>query len=231
MSEPRSALEVSLSEEKLRAEIDALHITSGLRVKETQLADLNQEHKALEIVAAHRYMKAELAKADESRILSFYGAVNSGSAAAAIQKLADWHRRDPGEPIEMIFNSPGGSVIDGLALFDYIQELRRRGTHVTTITMGMAASMGGILLQAGDVRVASKNSVLLIHEVSSGAGGKVSEIEDELAFMKLLQDKCVNILAERSTLSATQIKHRWIKKDWWIAADEALKLGFVDEIR
>lgn len=232
MSDPiRSAQEILLSEEKLRAEIAHLQASTLVKGKESQYADLQQAHKALEIAASERYMRAELAKADDARVLSFYGAVTSSSASAAIQKLSDWHRRDPGLPIEIIFNSPGGSVIDGLALFDYILDLRSRGTHITTITMGMAASMGGVLLQSGDHRIASKHSVLLIHEVSSGAGGKVSEIEDQLKFMELLQAKCLDILAERSTMSTRQIATKWKKTDWWLPADEALKLGFVDEVR
>lgn len=220
----RTELEISLNEQVLAGQVIKLG-------KESRLLDADIARKELEVISGERYLRSERAKADESRIMDFNGAVSGSSAAAARQKLADWHRRDPGEPIEIIFNSPGGSVIDGLALYDYILELRRRGTRITTITMGMAASMGGILLQAGDLRVASANSVILIHEVSSGAGGKVSEIEDQLKFMEVLQDKCLNILADRSTLSVLQIRKRWIKKDWWLTADEALKLGFVDEIR
>lgn len=220
----RTPKEIQLSESKLELEIAKLE-------KEGSLLDIEFQRKTLELDSAGRYVRSERAKADEARVFPFYGSVSGSAVASAISKLSDWSRRDPGEPIEIVFNSPGGSVIDGLALFDYIQELRSRGTHITTITMGMAASMGGVLLQAGDVRVASKNSVLLIHEVSAGTQGKVSEMEDHLKFMEVLQGKCLEILADRSSMTARQIATKWKKTDWWLSADEALKLGFVDAVR
>ncbi len=109
--------------------------------------------------------------------------------------------------------------------------IKAAGHTLTTVTVGMAASMGGILLQAGDVRVASRNSVILIHEVATGASGKMTDLEDEVEFAKSLQKKLVSILAERSTMTAKQIENRWKRRDWWLSSDEALKLGFVDAIR
>jgi ATP-dependent protease ClpP protease subunit len=90
--------------------------------------------------------------------------------------------------------------------------------------------MGGILLQAGDERVIGKNAHLMIHEISAGAVGKLSEIEDEAKFCAMLSDRLVDILAERSTLTPTQIKRRWKRKDWWLSAEEAVELGFADRI-
>jgi ATP-dependent Clp protease protease subunit len=95
----------------------------------------------------------------------------------------------------------------------------------------MAASMGGILLQAGSHRVLAPNAYMLIHEVSSLAWGGASELEDEVAFVKRLQDRILDILAERSTMTRQQIARKWKRKDWWLDAPEALRLGFVDEIR
>lgn len=209
---------------KIEAEIGGLYQEAEVRDIKLRLdtAQLHQSERALEI---------ERAKAEENRIYTFYGAVSSSSVGPALKSLGEWHRRDASAPIELIFNSPGGNVLDGLALFDYIQELRHRGTPINTVTMGMAASMGGILLQAGEKRIASKNSLILIHEVSAGAGGKVSEIEDQLKFMEVLQAKCLAILAERSSMTVKQIATKWKKTDWWLGADEALKLGFVDEVR
>lgn len=227
----RSVIEIELSEEKLRREIASLTAAEIKFSLESDFIRKDLEAKDLELIVKNRFVRDEAAKSDEARILTFYGPVTQTSASGAISKLSEWYRRSPGEDIEIVFNSPGGSVIDGLALFDYIQELRRRGTKITTITMGMAASMGGVLLQAGDLRIASPNSVMLIHEVSAGSHGKVSEIEDHLKFMEVLQGKCLDILAERSIMTARQIATKWKKTDWWLSADEALKLGFVDEIR
>ncbi len=96
--------------------------------------------------------------------------------------------------------------------------------------MGMAASMGGILLQAGDKRVIGSESVLLVHEISFGAGGKIGEVEDEVAFAKMLTQRVLKIFANRTKMTARQIDAKWKRKDWWMDSDEALKLGFVDEI-
>jgi ATP-dependent Clp endopeptidase proteolytic subunit ClpP len=177
------------------------------------------------------YQLRDLADASEHRILTFYGEVGAVSVAKALTELGIWARRDPTQPIKLIFNSPGGSVFDGLALFDYLTELRSDGHQITTVGMGMAASMGGVLLQAGSHRVLAPNAYMLIHEVSSLAWGGASELEDEVAFVKRLQDRILDILAERSTMTRQQIARKWKRKDWWLDAPEALKLGFVDEVR
>lgn len=166
-----------------------------------------------------------------NRIYTFDGPVQRGSVADCIGQLGLWRRQDPAQPIQIVFNSPGGSVFDGLALYDFIQELRGSGTRVDTMALGMAASMGGVLLQAGEERVMSRHSYLLIHEVSSGAIGSMSELEDEVKFSKRLQNRLLDILAERSTLSADQIARKWKRKDWWLDAHEAHELGFCDEVR
>jgi ATP-dependent Clp endopeptidase proteolytic subunit ClpP len=147
-----------------------------------------------------------------------------------MRRLAIWHRLEPGSDIEIIFTSPGGDVISGLALFDYIQELRASGHKVTTKAQGYAASMASILLQAGDVRVMNAEAWLLIHEASFGAGGKLGEVEDTVEWVKKVSKRIKDIYAKRSSLTAPQIEQRWRRKDWWIDADEALKLGFCDEI-
>lgn len=166
----------------------------------------------------------------QHRTYTFYDSVKQASVEKAMREIGAMCRRDPGQDLKIVLNSPGGSVLDGLALFDFLQVLRSEGHHIEVVALGMAASMGGVLLQAGDVRSIGKNAWLLIHEVSSGAIGNVSEIEDELEFIKKLQDNLVKILAERSTMTERQIKTKWKKKDWWLSATEALELGFVDQI-
>ena len=188
------------------------HMARGAKVK----ADEAEREQAL--IAATEY---------ENRIYTFDGAVRSASVQHAIAELGLWVRRDPSKPIKVIFNSPGGGVFDGMALYDYIQQIRQE-TRVDTVALGMAASMGGVLLQAGETRTMSKHSYLLIHEVSGGSIGKTSEMEDELRFSKKLQDRLLEILAERSTLTKQQIARRWRKTDWWLSAEESRELGFCD---
>jgi ATP-dependent protease ClpP protease subunit len=90
--------------------------------------------------------------------------------------------------------------------------------------------MAGILLQAGDVRVMNAEAWLLVHEASFGAGGKLGEVEDTVEWVKKVSKRVKDIFAKRSNLSSSQIESRWRRKDWWIDADEALKLGFCDVI-
>lgn len=188
------------------------------------------ERAELELSNLKRESAKANADAQEALTYTFYDGVSAESIKPALAELGRWTRRFPGKPIKLIVNSPGGSVIAGLALFDYIQELRANGHHVTVVALGMAASMGGILLQAGDKRVIGKHAMLLIHEVSSGTSGKVSEMGDSLEFSNKLWDKLSKILAERSKLSPAQVKRKSYKKDWWLDAEEAVELGFADEI-
>lgn len=183
-----------------------------------------------EVVRAERELEAWNASSDEHRIYQFFGAVDSSNVTAAIDILGNWARRQPNSKLTIVFNSPGGSVIHGLALYDFMSQIKEDGHHITTTARGLAASMGGILLQGGHERLIGKNSHVLIHEISSIGMGKVSEMEDEMKFMKRLQDRVLDILAERSSLSKTQIKNRWARKDWWLGAEECVKLGFADKI-
>ncbi len=91
--------------------------------------------------------------------------------------------------------------------------------------------MAGILLQAGDVRTMGRESWLLIHQAAFSALGSTYEIEDRVEWVKRIQDRILDIFADRSKLTKAQIRRRWHRKDWWIDSDEALKLGLVDELR
>jgi ATP-dependent Clp protease protease subunit len=168
--------------------------------------------------------------------------------------LTEWVRRseslDEKPPITVIFDSPGGSVIDGMHLWDFLSYVKSQGHHLTTVAFGMAASMAGILLQAGDTRVLGRESYLLIHEVSFGAGGKIGEVEDEIKFIKKIQSRVLDIFAERAadaliTRGDRKLENRkevikerrqkvarnWERKDWWLDSTECLEFGLVDEVR
>lgn len=223
---------------KLEAEARAqAALTSKLEAEaahSTQLARKTLAEADFYEVNARQQLRLEedvLAGDRFHHIYTLNESVNARSSQNAIEALALWHRTDPKCEIEFIINSPGGSVIEGMALFDYLTMLRRAGHKITTTTLGMAASMGGILLQAGDHRVMGKEAYILIHEVAFGAGGKIGEVEDSVAFSKMIQKRILDILSSRSTMTAKQIDAKWKRKDWWLDSDEALKLGFVDEVR
>jgi ATP-dependent Clp endopeptidase proteolytic subunit ClpP len=198
------------------------------------------ELQKLELEIAHLRVKAEIevarfdraqATADAARVYPLTGEISSISVKYAIDTITEWFRLDPEAPIEIVINSGGGSVFAGLALFDYIQMVRGAGCPVTTTAVGMAASMAGVLLQAGSTRVMSEHSYLMVHEASTATWGKLSELRDEVELIDKLEERMLLILAERSTMSAKQIKAKCARRDWWLSAQEALKLGFCDEIR
>jgi ATP-dependent protease ClpP protease subunit len=95
----------------------------------------------------------------------------------------------------------------------------------------MAASMAGILLQAGDVRWVGGQAWIMIHRAAFGAFGKTYEVEDEVEFVKRIEERCLDIFVSRSKLTKQKIKKNWDRKDWWINPDEAKELALVDEVR
>ena len=231
-----------MSEEKKTPE----EIKADLLVKESEvlkaqaeIARTDAETKKLLAEAGQAeldYQKAyktrlkELSTDEENHLYRFNKDVSSISVQACMSKLTQWHRQDPGCDIEIIFSSPGGSIIDGFELFDFIQELRQ--THkVTTGSLGMAASMAGILLQAGTHRWIGHQAWMMIHRAAFGAIGKTYEVEDEVRLVKRIEERCLDIFVSRSKLTKQKIKRNWDRKDWWIDADECLTLGLVDEIK
>ena len=115
-------------------------------------------------------------------------------------------------------------------LFDTITFLKDAGHNITTIAVGMAASMGSILLQAGTTRKMTSNSFVLLHEISTGAQGKVGDIEDAMELMKKLEHRSLVIFSTRSGLTTTKLKNMQLRKDLWLSAEECLKLKLVDEV-
>lgn len=211
---------------KARDEAEARKLTA-----EAREAEANARVAELKLEAAEESEKARLADDDHRHVLRFMGPVVDASVKASIDKLVRWHRLDPTCDITIVFDSPGGGIIEGFSLFDQILWLRDHGHKVTTIGQGMAASMAGVLLQAGDVRVMSPQASLLIHEASFGAMGSFGQVEDQVKFVQKLQERILQIFADRSTLSTAQIRNRWKRTNWWLDANEALELGFVDEVR
>lgn len=192
---------------------------------EARVADLDASHKERQ--------RREADAADvHHHCYRFTGGVGKDSVEKCMSKLTEWHRLAPtGTPFEVIFFSPGGDIISGMALFDHLRWLSSVGHKITTGMTGMAASMGGILMQAGDHRWASGESWYLIHRASFGAGGKTFEVEDEVEWVKRIEKRIIKIFTTRTHLTEAKIKRNWDRKDWWIDADQALEFGLVDEIR
>jgi Vilmaviridae head maturation protease len=224
----------------LEAEAKKSLADAGKSKAEGRKAVADAKRSEVELARVQRAEREELAKDQHFHIYVFDEAVGAASAEKCILKLAQWSRTDPGCDIEIIFNSPGGDVVAGMALFDYIQRVRKQDHRVTTTALGMAASMAGILLQAGDTRKMGPEAWLLIHEASFGTHGSFGDVVDTVKWIEKIQDRILGIFARRSEesdpetatnkLTKNQIKRRWHRTDWWISSDDALKHGFVDEI-
>ena len=216
---------------KLNAEADVAEVEKQIKEEELKQYKDSTESSRLVMEMARDKHKLYHATDAQHRTVRFIGQVTSASVKEAVDKLVSFHRLDPECDITFLIDSPGGGITEGLALYDTLKWLRREGHEITTIANGMAASMGGILLQAGSTRVMTAESSLLIHEASFGAVGSMGTIEDTVEYVKMLQERLLDILAERSSLTKRAIKTRWMRKNWWIMSDEALTLKFVDEIR
>jgi ATP-dependent Clp endopeptidase proteolytic subunit ClpP len=221
----RSLLDIALP---IGAPPDNLHEQRAWA--ELRKLQLETERAILELDALRRQERDRAADPRAANVYTFYSGVDAESVQQCMAELGTWSRREPGCDITVIFNSPGGSVLDGLALFDYLRQLRALGHQVTTMALGRAASMGAVLLQAGTKRVIGQNAFLLIHEVSHLSSGRVSELEDSVEFTKRLQKRLLAILAERSSLTERDIQRRWARKEWWVDAAEAVELGLADEL-
>jgi len=195
-----------------------------------------QEHlaitSAMALEKARRKRDVELADDEYHHVYVFNDTVTSNSVNMCRDTLSTWHRLSPKCDITVVFDSPGGNVIAGMSLFDYLRYLSRQGHQITTICSGMAASMAGILLQAGDVRICGPESYILIHELSASTGGKINEMKDDVEFYNKICQRVINIFVKRSggKLTKAFMVKNWTRKDWWLSSDEALKLGLVDKV-
>jgi ATP-dependent Clp protease protease subunit len=135
---------------------------------------------------------------------------------------------DGKKDINLYINSPGGSVTSGLAIYDTMQFLT---CDVNTYCIGMAASMGAVLLAAGakGKRYALPNSDIMIHQVSGGAQGTASDVERTVEFMYKLKKRLIHILALHTGKSDAVVAHD-SDRDYYMNADEAKSYGLVDEV-
>lgn len=171
---------------------------------------------------------------DEHHNLPFFFPVQGTTAVLGMQTLGMWARRSPDAlaagPFTIEIGSPGGEVMPGLALIDYIRALRAKGYIINTHGFGEIASMAAVLLQAGSTRSISENSYILLHEPSTMSQGTSTKMRDESRWIDRIENRLASLLAERSSLSVEEIKRGWHRRDWWLDAEEALHYGFVDEV-
>ncbi|PYI51316.1 ATP-dependent Clp endopeptidase proteolytic subunit ClpP [Paenibacillus flagellatus] len=164
----------------------------------------------------------------KDRIIFLGTPVNDAIANAIIAQMLFLAAQDPDKDISLYINSPGGSITAGMAIFDTMQFIK---PDVSTICVGMAASMGAFLLAAGakGKRYALPNSEVMIHQPLGGAEGQASDIEIRAKRIIKLREKLNGILAERTGQPLERID-KDTDRDYFMSADEAAAYGIIDKV-
>lgn len=164
----------------------------------------------------------------DTRIVYLGTQVNSESSNAVIKQLLLLEHRAPGEPITLYINSPGGSVVDGMAIYDTLQRI---SSPVHAVVAGMAASMGAVILSGCEKgqRSIMKNGEVLLHQPMGGSQGSASDIEISARRLLKMKQTLLRLLAENCDQPYEKLVED-CDRDHWLDADEALAYGIVDHI-
>jgi ATP-dependent Clp protease, protease subunit len=164
----------------------------------------------------------------KDRIVFIGTAIDDHVANLVVAQMLFLQMEDPKRDINLYINSPGGSVTAGLAIYDTMQFVT---CDVATYCVGIAASMGAVLLTAGTKgkRYALPNSDIMIHQVSGGAQGSASDVERTVEYMFKLKRRLIGILAHHTGKTEEQIQAD-SDRDYWISAQQAKDYGLVDEV-
>lgn len=162
------------------------------------------------------------------RIIMLSEEVNDTTASLIVAQLLYLEAQDPDKDIQFYINSPGGSVTAGFAIYDTMQYIK---ADVSTICIGMAASMGAFLLAAGTKgkRIALPNSEIMIHQPSGGAKGQATDIQIQAKRMAELKAKLNKILADNTGKPLADIE-RDTERDYFMSAEEAKAYGVIDKV-
>ncbi len=162
------------------------------------------------------------------RIIILSEEVNDANASLVVAQLLYLEAQDPDKEIQFYINSPGGAVTAGMAIYDTMQYIK---ADVSTICIGMAASMGAFLLSSGakGKRIALPNAEIMIHQPAAGTQGKVTDMEIDVERFLKIKDRLNHILAENTGKTMEEIK-RDTERDHWFTAEEAKAYGLVDQV-
>lgn len=161
------------------------------------------------------------------RIVRLSGGVDRASAERVIQQLTTLEELAPGTDVTLIINSPGGSVVQGLAIINRIQSMRSR---VNTVCQGEAQSMGAVILAAGTgTRSAYGDCLIMIHQVSNNVGGQLDDLQNSLGMTTRLNQRLVEILSTSTGLSERDLR-RAMSTDFRVTPTEAQAMGIIDSV-
>ena len=162
------------------------------------------------------------------RIIFLSEEVNDTTASLVVAQLLYLEAQDPDKDIQFYINSPGGSVTDGMAIYDTMQYVK---CDVSTICIGMAASMGAFLLSAGTKgkRYALPNAEIMIHQPSAGTQGQITDMAIHLKRLEIIKQRMNRIMAENTGKSIEEVTAA-CERDNFMSAEEALEFGLIDQI-
>jgi len=163
------------------------------------------------------------------RRIHLYGPVGADMTAHFVN-LSTYHASCNKKPIEIFINTPGGEVMQGLAIYDQIKWLQSQGIKVNVTATGMCMSMGVPIMQAANVRRSTVHTRFLLHEMSYGAMGSHSSMNDRVRESNRLVEILDGILVQRSNLTLEKLHNLTERKDYVLDAQEALAHGLIDEI-
>ena len=164
----------------------------------------------------------------EDRIIFLSGEIDDAVANTVVAQLIYLEGKEPGKDINLYINSPGGSVTSGMAIYDTMNYVK---CDVSTICIGMAASMGAFLLSSGarGKRFALPNSEIMIHQPLGGAQGQASDIKIQAEHILKIKQRMNRILANNTSQPLEKIE-KDVDRDFYMSAEEALAYGLVDKI-
>ena len=164
----------------------------------------------------------------KDRIIFLGEEVTDVSASLVVSQLLFLESEDPNKDISLYINSPGGSVTAGMAIYDTMQYIK---CDVSTICMGLAASMGAFLLSSGTKgkRLALPNAEIMIHQPSAGTQGQITDMAIHLKRLEVVKGRMNRILAENTGKSVEQVTAD-CERDNFMTAQEALEYGLIDKV-
>ena len=154
--------------------------------------------------------------------------MNATTASLVVAQLLYLEAQDPDKEIQLYINSPGGSVTDGMAIYDTMQYIK---CDVSTICVGMAASMGAFLLSSGTKgkRLALPNAEIMIHQPSAGTKGQVTDMAIHLRRLEIIKKRLNSILADNTGQSLETVTAD-CERDNFMTAEEAKEYGLIDKV-
>jgi ATP-dependent Clp protease protease subunit len=164
----------------------------------------------------------------DDRIIFLSEEVNDTTASLVVAQLLYLEAQDPDKDIQFYINSPGGSVTAGMAIYDTMRYIK---CDVSTICIGMAASMGAFLLSSGTKgkRIALPNAEIMIHQPSAGTQGKVTDMEIDVEHVLRIKRHLNELLAENTGKSVEQVTAD-TERDHWLTAAQAQEYGLIDQV-